>query len=58
MKLLAVHLSSQVGLHYEVGTFLTYLTLAKYRDNSAIYCIILKYRENIAIIKKNSIAHG
>ena len=37
---------------------MTNLTLEKYRDNIAIYCIILKYRENIAIIQKNSIAQG
>ena len=32
--------------------------LEKYCDTIAIYCIILKYCENIAIFKNNSIAHG
>ena len=39
-------------------TFSANLALEKYRDIIAIYCIILNYREIIAIIEKSIIAQG
>ena len=52
------HECSQDNIWRKLHIFLTNLTPGKYRENIAIYCIILKYREISFVSQKNSIAQG